>query len=124
MLALFATKVIVEIPDPTFVNRLFAVVLLTGSGVAAGGALSLAWMHFNDARRRVPDARDYFYARVGFALTIGLVAVLLAGMPVVDAKDWRTWVFTAGALMAARGYGNLVRKNILAWWRTRHTRHS
>lgn len=119
MIAMLARTVTVVVPDPTFMNRLAALVLVSASGIAVGGSLSLVVEHWHDIRVQVEDARDYFWARLGFALAIGLLAILVAENPVVDAGDWRLIVFTVGIIMCARGYGNLVRKNVVESWQRR-----
>lgn len=115
---MLARTITVVVPDPTFLNRALAMLLATAGGISAGGAASLVWVHLQDARHHVADARDYLYARLGFAISMGLIAYLVAGEPVIDASDWKVLVFLLGALLAARGYGGLVWK---AWVRRRYT---
>lgn len=96
-------------------GRLLAVVLLTFSGMAAGGSVALlfaprdSWLKGHDRTDRI--ALDS--ARLGFAIMVALIseAVYRAGR--VDAGDWRIYVYLLGSAMAGIGYFTLAVRGIL-----------
>jgi hypothetical protein len=78
--------------------------ILGGSFFAAGLSLYLAFVvNLPSAIHKRLSDWYYVLARVGFSITIGLVAERVLRVPLINA-DWRVWLYIVGLSCASIGY--------------------
>jgi hypothetical protein len=99
-------------PPPSYIESMLFILMASLSGMLIGAVMGAFFTKSGLPKDSPQEDRAVQRGRVGFSIMIGVITELLLEFRRVDAGDWHTWAYLAGAVIAISGYGQLAAHGI------------